>query len=161
MPGNSMKNTHNLLSNTKLERECVCECCMRINYTASILFPFVGLIFGKHSTELSLPLSLLFAIHLYTFFATTYHYFLALYPCPIFISSKPTKPTNRFVEIHLNERISNVEHTHTLYDYYFQDILQMFIVVSLRRELLLGSGAKNIMEIVTRWYDFYRISQHS
>lgn len=121
MPGNSMKNTHNLPSNTNRNLSvCVCV-CMRINYTASILFPFVGLIFGKHSAEFSIPL-LCFAIHLYIFFVDTTY---SLLYRPIFISSDSANQTicrNTF-------EWTNFE-CGTLHDYYFQDILQMFIVSS-------------------------------
>lgn len=108
---------------------------MRINYTASILFPFVGLIFGKHSTEHSL--SMFSALFLYTHFFCCYHILSAL------SSNFHIKQTNRFVEI-----LHTFEWTKfkcgTLDDCYFQDILPMFIVV--RIEL---GNARIFMEIVT------------
>lgn len=114
MLGNSMKNTHNLLSNTNL----LCR-CMRINYTASILFPFDGLIFGKHSTvcfaqSLFVLFSALFLLH---YFSMCF-FFCAATPHTLPLSARALssnfhiKQTNRFVEMlpHLNEQISNVEH---------------------------------------------------
>lgn len=45
MPGNWMKNTHNLLQHHHQPLRVFV--CVGINYTASILFPFVGLIFWQ------------------------------------------------------------------------------------------------------------------
>lgn len=152
MPGNSMKNTHNLLSNTTTH-VWVCE-CMRINYTASILFPFDGFDIWQAFNCSPNPLSLtLMTRFLLLFFAHSFFlllFFFSVPPHSLFTIGRyfHIQQTNRFVEIlppHLNERISNVAHTHTLDDCYFQDILHIINVHRVRRELW---SAKNIMDIV-------------
>lgn len=113
---------------------CVCV-CLRINYTASILFPFVGLVFGKHST-FSLSLLLLFAIHLCIFLRIP-HTSCSTVQCWY----QAIEPTNRFVETHLSERMSNVEHCMiTIFKTYYK------CSSSLRRKV---ASAKKTMEMVT------------
>lgn len=94
LTGNWMKNIRIIFSDTI---EIV---GMGINYTASILFPFVGLIFGKNSTKLVSLVLYLSGFSLYCSHSLSLS--VSLFGNPIFISAT-NRANQRFVEMHLNE----------------------------------------------------------
>lgn len=120
---------------------------MRINYTASILFPFVGLIFGKHSTESphSLSLPSIFAL------------FCGYHILPALSSNFHIKQSSQHQTICRNTFEWTNFKCGTLYDYYFQDILQMFIVFSGERLW----SAKNIMVALVRFLSHHILKAKS
>lgn len=92
-------------------------------YRASILFPFVGLVFGKISNQAR------------CFFVRLLIFFIFILACanPIFISST-NQAKQRFVEMHLNEFECGS-------NCYFQDILQGLMSLVGKNRLVFFSSA--------------------